>query len=84
VPDPVSWKVVERGWDVIGADGEKLGHVDDILGDDELDIFDGISVSGGLLKGRRYVAADQVGPIYDGEIHVLVAKDVFEHLPPPS
>jgi len=79
--NPVSWVVVERGWSVIGSDGEKLGYVDDILGDFEADIFDGLSVSGGLFKERRYVPAEQVGPIYDGEIHVLIGKDEFERLP---
>jgi hypothetical protein len=78
---PVSWKVVERGWTVIGSDGEKVGYVDDVLGDVEADIFDGISVSGGLFKERRYVPAEQVGPIYDGEVHVLIDKGAFERLP---
>jgi uncharacterized protein YrrD len=83
MPDPVAWKVVERGWTVVGVDGQKLGHVDGVLGDPEADIFDGLSVSGGLLKGRRYVAAEQVQQIYEGEIHVAVAKDAFERLPAP-
>jgi uncharacterized protein YrrD len=81
MPDPVSWKVVERGWQVIGSDGEKLGHVDDVLGDVEADIFDGLSVSGGLFKERRYAPAEQVGSIYDGEIHLLIDKDELERLP---
>ena len=84
MPDPVSWKVVERGWEVIGSDGEKLGRVDDVLGDYELDIFDGIAVSGGLFKGLRNVPAELVGRIYEGEIHLLVDRDEFEKLPPPS
>jgi hypothetical protein len=83
MPDPVSWKVVERGWDVIGSDGEKLGRVDDVLGDYELDIFDGIAVAGGLFKGFRNVPAELVGRIYEGEIHLLVDRDEFEKLPPP-
>jgi uncharacterized protein YrrD len=82
MPDPVAWTVVERGWQVTGSDGEKLGYVDDILGDAEADIFDGLSVSGGLFRERRYVPAEQVGPIYDGEIHLLIDKDEFERLPP--
>jgi hypothetical protein len=84
VPDPVAWKVIERGWTVIGADGEKLGRVDEVLGIPEDDIFDGLAVSGGLLKSRRYVASEQVGPIYEGEIHLTIGKDEFERLAPPQ
>jgi uncharacterized protein YrrD len=84
MPDPVAWTVVERGWQVTGSDGEKLGYVDDILGDAEADIFDGLSVSGGLFKERRYVPAEQVGPIYDGEIRLLIDKDEFEQLSAPQ
>ncbi|TML88274.1 MAG: PRC-barrel domain containing protein [Actinobacteria bacterium] len=82
MPDPVAWTVVERGWQVIGAAGEKLGYVDDVLGDPDADIFDGLSVSGGLFKERRYVPAEQVGSIYAGEIHLLIDKNEFERLPP--
>ena len=84
MPNPVSWKVLERGWSVIGSGGEKLGYVDDVLGDVEADIFDGLSVSGGLFKERRYVPAEQVGAIYDGEIHLLIEKHEFERLSPPQ
>ena len=84
MPDPVSWKVIERGWTVIGADGEKLGRADEVLGIPEDDIFDGLAVSGGLLKSRRYVPSEQIGPIYEGEIHLTIGKDEFERLPPPQ
>jgi uncharacterized protein YrrD len=70
VTDPVSWKVVERGWKVCSAAGEELGHVDEVLGDAEADIFDGLSVSKGLLSGTEYVPAERVAEIRDGEIVV--------------
>ena len=35
MPDPVSWFVVERGWEVVGSDGSKLGTVEEMLGDPE-------------------------------------------------
>ena len=82
--DPVSWKVVERGWRVLDESGEELGRVDEITGDPEADIFDGISVSGGLLKGRRYVPSEQVGTILEGELHVTLGADEFERLSPPT
>jgi hypothetical protein len=78
MPDPVSWLVIERGWPVVGADGEELGRVDEVAGDTEHDIFDGIVVSRGLLKGRRYLPSEQVAEIFEGEVHVRVSKSAFE------
>ena len=60
--DPVSWLMIEPGWEVVGVDGAKLGRVDAVLGDKETDIWDGLTVSG------AYVAAERVGEIVDGRI----------------
>ena len=69
---PVSWLVVERGWRVIGADGNEIGRVDEIAGDTGKDIFSGVVVSEGLFKSRRFVPAERVTRIVDGEVHVDV------------
>jgi hypothetical protein len=81
-PDPVAWTVIEKGWKVIGSDGSDLGKVAEVRGDYQADIFDGLDVSGGLLKDTRYVPSEQVGPIYEGEVHLLVDHHEFEALPP--
>jgi uncharacterized protein YrrD len=65
--DPVSWKVVERGWSVLGADGRELGKVEDVLGDVDADIFSGLAVSTGLL-GRTEVPSERVTEIREGEV----------------
>ena len=70
--DPVSWLVIERGWRVIGSDGDELGRVDEVAGDTGKDIFSGLVVSEGLLKGRRFVPAERVTQIVEGEVHVDV------------
>jgi hypothetical protein len=70
VPDPVSWKVVERGWRVFNAAGAEIGKVDEVLGDPEADIFDGLNVKRGLLGGVEYVPAEIVREIREGEIHL--------------
>ena len=49
MPDPVSWFLVERGWKVVGRDGAELGTVEEALGDENADIFDGLAVAIGLL-----------------------------------
>ena len=69
---PVSWLVIERGWRVVGADGSDLGRVDEVAGDTGKDIFSGIVVSEGLLKSRRFVPAERVQEIVEGEVRVDV------------
>ena len=67
-PDPVSWKVAERGWRVLDESGEEVGHLDDIRGDAEADIFDGLEVSHGLLGRTEYVPSERVVEIREGEV----------------
>ena len=66
--DPVSWKVVERGWTVRGAGGEDLGKVEDVLGDPDADIFHGLSVATGLLGRVQEVPSERVTEIREGEV----------------
>ncbi len=87
--DPVSWLLIERGWKVVARDGSELGSVHELVGDTGKDIFNGISVSPGLLKGNRYVPAERVTEIREGRIELDVSADEFERLdefeqPPPS
>ena len=77
---PVSWFVIERGWRVVGADGADLGRVDDVAGDTGKDIFSGIVVSEGLLRSRRFVPAERVTRIVEGEVHVDVGSAQAEQL----
>lgn len=80
MPDPVSWFLVERGWKVIGSDGVELGTVEEKLGDENADIFDGLSVAIGVLDKPRYVPAEQVGEILEGEVHLTIDKAAFDGL----
>ncbi len=80
MPDPVSWFLVEGGWKVVGSDSAELGTVEEALGDENLDIFDGLAVATGLLGKRRYVPAELVGEIVEGEVHLTVDQDAFGRL----
>ena len=66
--DPVSWKVVERGWRVLGGAGKELGTVEGVLGDVDADIFHGLMVASGLLGRTTEVAAERVAEIREGEV----------------
>ena len=62
--DPVSWLMIERGWTVVDAHGEKIGKVDEVLGDEQIDIFHGLLVDG------REILAERVAAIHEGEIRL--------------
>ena len=68
--DPVSWLLIEAGWEVVGADGESVGKVHEVVGDQERDIFDGLQVSSGLVGAPRYVPAEEVGEITEGRVQL--------------
>ena len=60
--DPVSWLLIEPGWQVVDGSGSAVGSVDEVLGDPDADIWDGLTVSG------KYVPAEQVSSIVEGRI----------------
>ena len=78
--DPVSWKVIERGWKVRSADGDDLGTVHEVVGDANIDIFNGLHVSPGLLRGSRYVPAERVAEIVEGSVRLDLTAEEFEQL----
>jgi hypothetical protein len=79
-PDPVSWLLIEPGWRVEGSDGEELGRVEEVTGDQETDIFDGLAVAGGIMSRPRYVPAEQVGAIVEGTVTLKLDRAAFDAL----
>jgi hypothetical protein len=77
VPDPVSWKVIERGWRVVGADEVEVGSVHEVIGDAGVDIFNGLAVSPGRFKASRYIPAEHVGEIVEGEVRLATPASAF-------
>ena len=78
--DPVSWLMIERGWKVVGADGDDIGQIEEVVGDTQSDIFNGLAVSTGLLAKPRYVPAELVGGITDGEVQLKLPAEKVERL----
>jgi hypothetical protein len=79
--DPVSWLMIEPGWRVISSDGQQVGRVEEVTGDSNADIFDGLAVASTLWAHQRYVAAESVGEINEGEVHLKVDAAAMETLP---
>jgi len=81
--DPVAWTMVEPGWAVVASDGNEVGKVNQLLGDPEADIFDGLAVAAGNVLDRPiYVPSEQVGAIEEGTVHLTIDADAYSRLGP--
>jgi hypothetical protein len=86
-PDPIAWLVLEPGHKVVTADDEELGKVEQVLGDQVADIFDGLVASTGLLGKPKYVPAELVGSIDTEAVHLTISKaesDRLDEYTPPD
>ena len=75
--DPVSWYLVEPGWEVVDSAGEALGEVLTVTGDSDADIFDGLQVR---PPGARelFVTANRVARIEEGRIELNESRAQLE------
>jgi hypothetical protein len=80
MPDPVSWLMIEPGWKVFASDGAEIGSVDEVAGDEGHDIFDGLAVATSAFGKPRYVPAEQVAEIFEGEVHLSLTSEQAERL----
>lgn len=78
VADPVAWNMIERGWTVVDSAGEEIGHVDEVTGDESADIFDGLMISQGVLAKPKYVPAEDVAQIVEGEVQLALTRAAVE------
>jgi uncharacterized protein YrrD len=87
--DPTSWLMIEPGWKVIATDGTEVGKVEEIVGDTGSDIFNGLAISTSLLSKPKYVPAERVRAITDGQVELDLETDALDdlenhELQPPS
>jgi hypothetical protein len=73
MPDPVSWKAVEKGWAVYDRDGGEVGKIHEIAGDESADIFDGFGIKTHAVSAVKYVPAEIVASIAEGEVRLTIA-----------
>ncbi len=76
--DPVSWLMIRPGWKVYASDGTEVGHVDEVTGDENADIFDGLAVAASALGKPKYVPAESVTTITEGRVDLSLASADFE------
>lgn len=83
--DPISYLTLEAGTDVISADGESVGKVEHVLGDEGTDIFDGLVIDTRLGPGGlRFVDAPEVSELRERAVLLTISAADVEQLPEPG
>ena len=85
----LSWLVIEPGWSVVSSDGTEIGYVEQVVGDSDEDVFNGLSISLSFFDEPRYVPSEKVGRLFEGRVELELTTDEAKHLdeflePPPS
>ena len=82
---PIAWPALEPGTLVYSSDGQELGTVGDVVADRQKDIFSGIVIDSGLLRGKVFAPADTVAAITDKEVTLdITAAEAERSLRPPD
>jgi sporulation protein YlmC with PRC-barrel domain len=77
----VSWKIIDSGAEIVSSDGEKVAKVSRVVGDPDADVFTGLAVNVGILRGERFIASEHVQGIWPNRIQVDLSKADIESLP---
>lgn len=67
---------------MVDSVGQKVGTVEEVLGDQNADIFDGLAVATGIVGRPVYVPAERVGEITEGRVQLELTPDQVERLEP--
>jgi hypothetical protein len=70
--------MIRPGWKVFSADGAEVGAVDEVTGDENADIFDGLAVAASALGKPRYVPAENVATLTEGRVDLSLTSADFE------
>jgi uncharacterized protein YrrD len=84
MPDstPIAWRAIVYGTPVLGADGNRIGSVREVLGDDEDDVFHGLRIAvDGSAKDDVVVMADDVASIASDTITTDMTREDALALP---
>jgi hypothetical protein len=83
--EPASYLTLERGADVISADGERVGAVEHVLRDEHSGIFDGIVIDVRLGPGGlHFVDAPEVAEVQEWSVVLTVPAADVDRLPKPG
>jgi hypothetical protein len=77
-----SYMAMEPGMRVIGAGGENVGTIAEVLADEASGIFHGLAVRHGLLGDTRFVPAEEVERLHEGVVYITTRRDELQEYVP--
>ena len=80
---PISWEVLEAGTPVRSRDGEDVGEVTHVVGDANVDIFEGLVIRE-PHRQHRFVDSTQIAAIHEREVTLTLDAAAAAQLPEPS
>ena len=78
---PVSWMAIPRHTSILDLDGNEVGHVDAVLGDEERDIFHGLALNLSGPAGNVELLAARVQRITTKAVYTDLAAGEAKELP---
>lgn len=83
--EPTSYLVLAAGVPVYASGGEKVGEVEHVLSDADVDVFDGVVIDASDGPGGHlFVDASQIDEIYERGVMLTLDVAAAERLPAPS
>ncbi|MFN2524655.1 MAG: PRC-barrel domain-containing protein [Actinomycetota bacterium] len=79
---PIGWTALAEGTRVLSLEGEEIGRVAEVIGDEETNIFSGLVIRMGLLESDRFLPADQIAELTPEEVRLTISAAAAEKLRP--
>lgn len=79
---PISYLALADGTPVLTTTGRRIGTVEHVLQDDDLDLFDGLVVE--TEAGRRFVDAGRIDRMTASAVHTSLSEEEAAQLPEPD
>jgi hypothetical protein len=80
--EPISYRALAVGTDVMNIDGTSIGTVEHVLQEPDLDLFDGIVIA--TSAGIRFVDRDQITSITTTSVATSLSAADAAQLPEPE
>jgi hypothetical protein len=77
----VAWTALDEGALVVAADGSEVGHVKEVAGDEERDIFDGLVLIHARRGTSHYIASERVTGIWPDRVETDLTPGEAGSLP---
>jgi hypothetical protein len=77
----VAWIALEEDALVVAADGSEVGHLKEVAGDEEADIFDGLVLEHAKHGTSHYIPSERVKGIWPDRVETDLSPEEAESLP---